>query len=517
MRNRYHGGMTTSKTPRIALGCFMLESNAHSPVATRDEFLQNYLEFGGAMMRDWQSEHPRASKCLTGFVDDMNASTAWTPLPLMGAMVGASGPIDQGFFDEVVREMCSRLKAALPVDGVFLSLHGAAIGTVEVDPDGMLLASIREIVGAGVPIIATLDLHANVSQQMVDSADVLVVYRTNPHVDMHERGVESALHMRELLQGLLATAAFVKLPFIPPSVTQNTKSGPYADIIAYGQSKVDPRVMNVSVVSGFSLGDTIKNGMSVIVTTRNDAELAKSLCIDIATKTWNERHRYIPSLTRLEDATRMAGECGRDLSRPALLFADVADNPGGGGRGNTVWILKSFVEAGVEGALLGIFYDPALAAEAHRLGVGASFHARFNSGENHPLSGKFEAGSTVEGLHHGNIIGSRGISAGHAINLGPMALLRVAGVRVVVVSVRQQCKDTAMFEVFGIDIAQERSVIVKSRGHFRAAFDLLFADENVIEVDVPGLTTPILSRVPYRNVLRPIFPLDAETTWLQPS
>ena len=517
MRNRYHYGMTTSNIPRLALGCFMLESNAHSPVATREEFLQNYLEFGDAMMHDWQSEHPRAPKCLTGFIDDMNAATAWTPLPLMGAMVGASGPIAQEFFDEVVSEMCDRLKAVMPVDGVFLSLHGAAIGTVEVDPDGTLLACLREIVGPEVPIVATLDLHANVSQKMVDNADVLVVYRTNPHVDMAERGVESAAHMRELLSGGQATAAFVKLPFIPPSVTQNTKSGPYADIIAYGQSKVDSRVMNVSVVSGFSLGDTVKNGMSVIVTTRNDAALANALCVDIATQTWNDRHRYIPNLTSLADATRLALACGRDPLRPALLFADVADNPGGGGRGNTVWILKAFVEAGVENALLGIFFDPALAVEAHQLGIGASFHAKFNRDETHALSGKFEADAVVESLHDGNIVGSRGISAGHGINLGPMALLRVAGVRVVVVSVRQQCKDTAMFEVFGIDIAKERSVIVKSRGHFRAAFDLLFSDEHIIEVDVPGLTTPILSRVPYRNVLRPIFPLDADTAWSPPS
>jgi microcystin degradation protein MlrC len=347
----------------------------------------------------------------------------------------------------------------------------------------------------------------------VDNADVLVVYRTNPHVDMAERGIESAAHMRELLGGECATAALVKLPFIPPSVTQNTKSGPYADIIAYGQSKIDARVMNVSVVSGFSLGDSIKNGMSVIVTTRDDAVLAKLLATDIAVRTWNERHRYIPKLTSLEDATRMALECGTDSARPALLFADVADNPGGGGRGNTVWILKSFHEAGVQGALLGIFFDPALAAEAHRAGIGATLHARFNANEAHPLSGKFAADAVVEKLHDGNIVGARGIAAGQRIVLGPMALLHVGGIRVVVVSIRQQCKDTAMFEVFGIDIARARSVIVKSRGHFRAAFDLLFADEQIIEVDVPGLTTPILSRVPYRSVPRPIFPLDVNTEW----
>ncbi|MEO8101712.1 MAG: M81 family metallopeptidase [Betaproteobacteria bacterium] len=502
--------------PRIALGTFMLESNAHSPVATRVEFAQNYLMFGEEMARDWQDAHPRGAVCMSGFVAGMNEGE-WEPLPLMGTMVGASGPIDQAFFDEVVAEMTARLKAVMPVDGVFLSLHGAAIGSVEVDPDGVLLAAIRAITGPTVPVIATLDLHANVSAKMVDNADVLVAYRTNPHVDMFERGQESATLMREILAGEKATAAFVKLPFIPPSVTQNTKSGPYADIIAYGQSKADSRVMNVSVVSGFSLGDTIKNGMSVIVTTRNDAALAKLLAVNIAERTWNERHRYVPTLTSVDEATRMALACGRDASKPALLFADVADNPGGGGRGNTVWILKAFHEAGVEGALLGVFFDADLAQQAHHLGVGAAFHVEFNRNETHPLSGRFAAGAVVEALHDGNLIGRRGISAGHQITLGPMALLRVGGIRVVVISVRQQCKDTAMFEVFGIDIANARSVIVKSRGHFRAAFDLLFPDDRIIEVDAPGLTTPVLSRVPYKHVARPIFPLDADTKWAAPA
>jgi microcystin degradation protein MlrC len=319
--------------------------------------------------------------------------------------------------------------------------------------------------------------------------------------------------MREMLAGVKSAAAFVKLPFIPPSVAQNTKSGPYADIIAYGQSKIDARVMNVSVVSGFSLGDSVKNGMCVIVTTRGDKPLAEALARDIALKTWEDRHRYIPRLTSLEDATRMALECGRDASKPPLIFADVADNPGGGGRGNTVWILESFHKAGVQGALLGVFYDPALVEEAHALGKGARFHAHFNRDETHELSGKFTADVEVLGVRDGPIVGKRGISAGHSLNLGRMALLQVGGISVVAISIRQQAKDTEMFECFGIRIAEARSVIVKSRGHFRAAFDLHFPDERIVEVDVPGLTTPILSRVPYRHVPRPIFPLDPAMTW----
>ena len=144
---------------------------------------------------------------------------------------------------------------------------------------------------------------------------------------------------------------------------------------------------------------------------------------------------------------------------------------------------------------------------------GSAIGAWQPAGPFHPLSGEFEADAIAEGLEDGNIVGTRGISAGHRITLGPMALLRVAGMQVVVVSVRQQCKDRAMIEVFGIDIAKARSMIVRSRGYFRAAFDLLFSDDRIIEVDVPGLTTPILSRVPYGNVPRPIFPLEADTEW----
>ncbi len=180
-------------------------------------------------------------------------------------------------------------------------------------------------------------------------------------------------------------------------------------------------------------------------------------------------------------------------------------------------ILKAFVDAGVQDAILGIFFDPALAAEAHLAGPGAMLRARFNRDETHPLSGRFEHDAVVERLHEGTIIGRRGICAAHTIVLGKTALLRVGGVRVVVVSVRQQCKDTAMFEELGLDIAAARSVIVKSRGHFRAAFDLHFADEHIIEVDAPGLTTPVLSRAPYRDASRPIYPLDPDMAWSAPA
>ncbi|MCC7283913.1 MAG: MlrC C-terminal domain-containing protein, partial [Acetobacteraceae bacterium] len=184
-----------------------------------------------------------------------------------------------------------------------------------------------------------------------------------------------------------------------------------------------------------------------------------------------------------------------------------------GGRGNTMYILRAFVEADVKGAVVGIIFDPALAAEAHALGEGGNFRARFNRSETQEFSEKFEADAVVERLSDGQIVGRRGISAGRAINLGPTALLAIGGVRVVVVSERRQLADPNMVEHLGIDLAKARSLMVKSRGHFRAGFDEFFAGERIIEVDVPGLTTVVLSRVPWKHVPRPIWPLDPDVAW----
>ncbi len=512
---------TSSKIPRIAIGSFMLESNAHSPVSTREEFAQNVLIEPQHLLADLASDHPRSPGCLSGFYDEMQRTGEWTPVPMIAAAVGASGPIDQSWFDEIVASMVASLRRALadgPIDAVYLSLHGAAIATVEPDPDGAVLAAVRTVVGDAVPILATLDLHGNVSSAMVQHADYLAAYLTNPHVDTHERGAECARALRDALaSGARWHRAFVKLPFIPPSVTQNTErkpgaNTPYGDIIHFGQSLINDDVRSVSVLSGFTLGDTPKAGMSVIVSART-RDGARTAAKTVATQAWADRSRYVPKLTSLADATRMALDVARDTSKPSLLFADVADNAGGGGRANTVWILKAFHEAGVTGCTLAIFYDPALAAEAHQLGVGVTFSAEFNRIEAHPLSGKFSAQATVAQLHDGEFIGRRGIAAGHAVSLGPCARLIVGGIQIIVVSVRQQAKDPVFMEALGVDIAAQRSLIIKSRGHFRAWADEFFPDERIIEVDVPGLTTPVLKNVPYEHIPRPLYPLDDDWGW----
>jgi microcystin degradation protein MlrC len=503
----------TRTTPRIAIGGFMLESNGHAPPAPKAEFEATYWLEGEKLLADLRAPAPRASACLSGFLAGMDQGQAWTPLPLLATGAGASGPVEQAVFEEVVARITSGLRAALPVDGVFLALHGAATATEEPDPDGVLLAAVRAVVGRDVPVIATLDLHANVSRKMVDEASVLISYRTNPHVDMIERGMDAAFAMRAMLGGMQPKAAFVKLPMITPAVSMNTDQGPYADIIAYGQSLIDHTILDVSVVANFSLGDTPKNGLSVIVTAKGDRARAEAVANDVAAKLWSMRERFRITLTPLETAVAMAKQAGADPSRQALLFADVADNPGGGGRGNTSYILRAFHSAGVEGALFGIHNDPPLAAEAHERGIGARFTARFNRAEPHPMSEPFEAEAVVEALSDGEFVGRRGIYAGRRVSLGKTALLRLGGIRLIVVTHRRQFAEPAMAEHLGVDLRAVRSLVVKSRGHFRAGFDDIFPRAAIVEVDVPGLTSVVLERVPYRNIPRPIWPLDPDTTW----
>ena len=431
-------------------------------------------------------------------------------------MTEPNGPVEHGFFVELLDTIERRLKAALPVDAVYICSHGAALTTEEDDPDGVLFAKVRDIVGPDVPIAATLDLHANVSERMVRSLDAFIGYRTNPHLDMRERGAEAAAAIREMLAGLRPQAAFIRLPIVPPTVTMLTAAGPYAEMIDLGQRRMNPEILNVSVMGGFAFADTADSGLCVVVTARHDKRAAETLAREIAALGWANRARFYPHLTSLDDAVAKALAVGRDPRLPALAFADVADNPGGGGRGNTVFLLRAFYEAGVRDALLGVFYDPPLAAEAHRYGRHYQFDARFNREESTKFSEPWSAPARVMSLTDGNCVGRRGIYAGMRLELGPCAALQVGGVTVVVISHRVQCADPIFFEMMGLDIGRARSVVVKSRGHFRGGFDEFFGPDQIVEVDLPGLTSPVLSRFDWKRLPRPVIPLDDNVEWHAP-
>lgn len=509
-----------SSGPRVALLGFSIECNRFAPVATEADFTGRTLLAGAAMLDDARSAAPHMLGELPGFVADMDAGGAWQPVPIVLAMAEPNGPVDQGFFDRLMAQWESGLRAAGKLDGVYAVLHGAGLTTQDHDPEGTLLALIRGIVGPDVPVVASFDLHANVSDADVTLLNAFIGYRTNPHLDMRERGAEAAQMLRTLLAGTRTHLARIRLPIVPPTVTQLTgkdaPNRPYGELIDLGQQCMrEPpyagRVLNVSVMGGFAYADTPFNGLTVVVTA-TDADAANALAREIAQAGWARRDRFRPVLTSLDDAVGLALATA-DPTQHARAFADVADNPGGGGRGTTMWILQAFHAAGVRDALVGVIHDPALAAEAHRLGEGATFSAQFNRDGGDGFSKPFRAPATVRRLLRGTVRGRRGIYANNTLDLGPSVALQLDGITVVVLSNRYQCADPVFFEAFGLDIAAARVVVVKSRGHFRGGFDEFFRHEDIVEVDAPGLTSPILSRFPWQHMPRPVIPIDDAASW----
>jgi microcystin degradation protein MlrC len=504
--------------PRIAVLSFAIECNRFSPVSTAEDFQTDVDIRGNQIVSEARSGASITLPDLPGFFAEMDRTGNWTPVPLRVSQAQPGGPVEESFFKEFLAEIETGLRAALPLDAVFVAAHGAALAEGTDDPDGDLFEVIRRVVGPDIPVVSTFDLHANFSRKMTDNLSVFVGYLENPHTDIYERGVEAAKHMRECLAGARTAVTMVKVPLVPPQISLLTAKGPYADLIKYGQTKVGGDILNVSVMAGFAYSDSPKNGLTAVVTARNgNRQAAADLSLDIAKRAWGMKERFKRQMTAMADAVQLATSVGRDRRRKAIILADVADNPGGGGRGNTTYLLRALKAARAQHVIFGVFNDAAVAAKAHELGEGAIFTASFNSQEHQEFSLPFDCEAKVIKLSDGKYVGRRGVLKNVSSDMGPSALLDLGGIQLVVISNRCQCMDPMQFEMFGLDIAQARVVVVKSRGHFRGGFDEFFNTGQIYEVDCPGLTSPILANFTWTRLPRPVYPLDEETSWTPPT
>ena len=503
--------------PRIAIAGMILESNRFAKPASQADFDSLTWAEGEALLDGARETTPSLAAECAAFVRAMDATGPWEAKPLLLAASHPAGPVEREVFERAVTTMEARLIAAGPVDAVYICNHGAMVAEHLHDPDGEVFARLRAAAGPDAIIVATLDLHANISPRMVEAADLIVGYRTNPHVDMIERGEEAAFSLRRILAtGRRPYTALCRPPIVPASVTLLTAEGPYGELIDYGQrrqAEMAGTILNVSVFGNFVFSDVPDNGISVVVTARNDPAAAETLAREIGALAWDMRARFTRTLTTVAEAVARA----TDTAGSPVLFSDAGDNPGGGGSGRTTELLRALIDARTEGVLYGSFHDPRLAEEAHALGIGARFMARFNHDQGDETWEQWDtplmAEAEVVALGDGNVTGERGLFGGRRLTLGPTAALRIGGITVVVISDRSQTADPVFFHMLGLDIAAARTVVVKSRGHFRAGFDLWFTPDRIFEVDTMGLTSPVLKRWPFRHVPRPSYPLDPETEW----
>lgn len=444
---------------------------------------------------------------------------------------GASGPLVGDDFRDVVDEVVAAIHAAAPLDGLVVFGHGAGRTTDDTDPDATFLRAVRDAVGTSAPIAVVLDFHANVSPAMCDIVDAIVGYRTNPHVDIRERVADAASLVADLLRdGRRRSTSIVvqRLPMVLPQIAQLTAAHePLGEVMAMAESMLEPPVRNVSVFGGFSLADVPVQGTSVCVTVdRGHEAVAVDAVRSLATAIWDRRPRYRLHAVPLADAVAIAGDAAAGARAPVLL-ADVADNPGGGAPATSTFVLRALLDAGVHGVRLGLQCDPAVVDRAWRAGVGARLPVTFNEGSTAPLAPPLAAEAEVLALTDAPLVPTRGIYAGATRHTGRCCALRLHGdgdrgrggrggrgghgggsVDVGVSSWPVQVADPDTLEHAGLSLDGARVVVVKSRGHFRAGFDHLFADTDIVEVGAPGVATPELHTLPWQHLPRPVFPLD---------
>jgi len=471
---------------RIAIGGFQHETNTFAP--SKADYAA--FEAGGG----WPGV--QYGESLFGAVEGTNipAAGAIQALRALGhdlvatawAAASPSAHVTADAFERISEGIVSGLRKALPVDGVYLDLHGAMVVETCDDGEGELLRRVREAVGPRVPVVASLDLHANVTRAMVERADALVAYRTYPHVDMADTGARAARVLDRMLRaGKRPQRGFHQLDYLTGIPSQCSFIEP-CKTIYQELSRLEQRHGAVlSFTPGFPMADFADCGMSVFGYGSEEAvERLRGAVADA------ERN-FAMELHAAPEAVRRANSRG-EAGAPVVL-ADTQDNPGAGGNGDTTGLLKTLIHQDAQDAVLGMLIDPASAQRAHVAGQGStrvfSLGGLSRIPGDAPLKGEF----TVERLGDGRFTCTGPMFKGFRMNLGPMALLRsraAPGVRVVLASRKCQAADQEMFRHLGVEPRQSRIVALKSSVHFRADFEPIAKEVLVVKAPGPALADP---------------------------
>ncbi len=483
--------------PRIAVGGFHHETNCFVEPKTDFAYFAAHRDrpplVRGPAVLEWLGN---TSFALSGFLGDMQARHQI--VPLLWTSGGAGGLVTADAYERIAGELIGRLSAAMPVDAVYLDLHGAMVSEPFEDGEGELVRRVRATVGPDVPVVISLDYHANVTPDMVAYTDGLIAYRTYPHVDRPETGQHAARAMSVLLErGRPPGRALRKLPFLIPLNDQCTLVEPSKGVVA--QSLVaEGDLVSLSYLAGFPPSDLYWCGPAVIAHGWTQAaadRAADALARTIALK---EPEFAVPMVSP-EEGVREAMAIARAASRPVVL-CDTQDNPGCGSSADTTGVLATLVRERAEGAVVGYLCDAQAAAAAHAAGEGADISIALGgrSGPDGVLP--FEGTFRVAQLGAGKMRTTGQVSGGRDVDLGPMALLQIGGVGIAVTSKRMQALDQAPFRHLGVEPAKQKILSLKSTCHFRAEFEPIA--EAVIVALAPGHYLADPTTYPFRR-LRP--------------
>src|SRR5438132_5544203 len=492
---------------RVLTGRFMHETNTFS-VQKTDMALWRRRDF----QRD--NEIPmafRGTRSAFGATFEAADKFGWTLIHPVSANANPSGTVTDDAFEQIAGMILAAVDNQGPIDGVLLHLHGAMVVDSYEDGEGELLARLREKLGPEAPVVVTLDLNANVTQQMADNASALIAFRTYPHIDQYERAWQGAELLEGGMQGEVQPRTVIaRRPMIYGLDRGRTQQGPMAELIARGEALENSgEALAVSVCAGFSRANIADVGPSVTVTvdtSRGDARPhGQAVAEDYMDHAWQTRDYQSFSLLSVLEAVARAKR-GKPGDKP-LVVADYTDNPGGGGYGDATAFLKGLVEAGVERVAFHAICDPEAVMAGMRAGVGVETTIALG-GKTDPAMGGGPLNLTGEVTHltNGKFIAYGPMGGGVERDYGPSMVFRVGGIDIICITNNGQAVDLGQFTSLGIDPTRYTTVCVKSMQHFRAAFEPIARE--IILVDTGALCSAAYPAEMYQTVRRPLWPFD---------
>ena len=481
------------------IGAFLHETNNFSVVSTDlDAFRAQTFKTGDEII-----EWARGTKTpIGGFIDsieergDLIITTA-------AAAATPSGLVTRDAYDTVSNTILNGISRHQDADGVLLDLHGAMMADGIDDGEGHLLEKIREIYNPNRPVVVVLDLHSHVTHKMLTHATMLIGYQTYPHTDTYERGVEAAGIIARIAEGKISPVYAVEQPLIlPPCSTCNTQSGLYSSLWKEALRSHRPAgILSTSLFAGFPHSDHPDAGFTVLSYATDNAT-AKNETDHLSEILMKRRAEFLYSPTSIPEAVAQA------ISSPQkpVIISDMSDNPGGGSSNDSVEILKELLKRGQADAAVATIYDPETVKSAIAAGVGNPIAARLGAKTDRLHGTPLDIKAVVENLVDGRFQYKGPMTRGAWGNMGPTAVLNIAGIRAIVTSERIQARDPEMFRVCGVEPASIGILVVKSAVHFRAGFKDIAGQ--IIVADGPGLTVADLTLLPYKRIRRPMFPID---------
>ena len=494
------------KKPRVLIASFAHETNCFCPgKAGRKEYEARYLKDSGEVI-----PYFKGTGTSMGGIIEVSEDEGFEVVPIMAASATPTGLTTKEMFEFAKNKIVQTINDTENVEGILLALHGAMVSESAPDAEGALLNAIRNVVGPGVPIVATLDLHGNMTDAMVENADVFFPYETYPHIDEFERGYEAGKCLARMLRKEISPVMKLRqIPILPCLV--ETAREPHPELLKKVHKwEEGPKVINVAVMHGFAWSDIPDARVSVMAITDGDSKLAEDIVDDMAKRIWERRDKFKKEFLPPEEAVK---EAMGFRSGPVIL-ADAADNPGGGGIGDSTFILRALMKAGAKNVGLAFIRDPESVEQAINAGVSSKVKLSLGGklGPKEITGGPLEIIATVKTIADGQFFNKGPMGKGLLVNIGRTVVLDADGIEIVVAERHMHAVDAEIFRRVGIEPTEKRIIVLKSIIHFMASFGPMA--KKILVVNTPGYLNLSFESLNFKNISRPIYPLDKDFEYI---